>query len=212
MSKSPARRPSTNSGFTVLEVAVAIFLLTIGVVAVAALSGTMMTTGNRSKYLSLEATLASEKLEDLNRWSANATHVCVPTGSASVGSLTSDVLQSTTCPAGATASIAYYDDVNINFSNGSSDCVSSLGGCFAETVASQVGGVTQYTTTYHSPDGTVNTATNATAPTNMTFHRRWIIEANSPVNGVRRMTVLVTANSTNVSPFSPSFQMSLVRP
>jgi len=188
---------------------VAIFVLTVGVVAVAALAGTMMTTGNRSKYMSLEASLASEKLEDLNHWAANQPQVCVPTGDASVGSLTSDVLQTTTCPLGATASIAYYDDVNINFSNSSTDCVSSLGGCFDETVAA---GGAQYTTTYHSPDGTVTTATTATAPTNMTFHRRWIIEANSPVAGVRRITVLVTVTSSDISPFNPTFQMSLVRP
>jgi len=212
MSKSPAPRPAGNGGFTLLEVMVAIFVLTVGVVSVAALAGTMMTTGNRSKYLSLEATLASEKLEDLNHWSANAVQVCVPTGSTSVGSLTSDVLQTTTCPLGASSSVSYYDDVNINFSNRSTDCVSSLGGCFAETVASQVAGTTQYTTTYHSPDGTVTVVTTATAPTNMTFHRRWIIEANSPVTGVRRITVLVTLSSTNVQPFEANFQMSLVRP
>ena len=210
MSKLRARR---QAGFTLLEVMVAIAVLTIGVVSVAALAGTMMTTGNRSKYMSLEATLASEKLEDLNHWPANVPQVCVPTGNTSVGSLTSDVLQTTTCSSGgATASIAYYDDVSINFNNGSTDCVSSLGGCFDETVASQVGGTTNYTTTYHSPDGTVTTTTTTTAPSNMTFHRRWIIEADSPVTGVRRITVLVTVTSTNISPFSPSFQMSLVRP
>ncbi len=209
MSKSRAR---SQAGFTVLEVMVAIFVLTVGVVSVAALAGTMMTTGNRSKYLSLEASLASEKLEDLNHWSSKEPQVCVPTGDTSAGNLTSDVLQTTTCPLGATASIAYYDDVNINFSNASTDCVSSLGGCFAETVAGQVAGTTQYTTTYHSPDGTVTTATTATAPPNMTFHRRWIIEADSPVTGVRRITVLVTVSNTNISPFSPTFQMSLVRP
>jgi prepilin-type N-terminal cleavage/methylation domain-containing protein len=209
MSKSPAR---DQAGFTVLEVMVAIAVLTIGVVAVAALAGTMMTTGNRSKYMSLEATLASEKLEDLNHWPANVPQVCVPTANASVGSLTSDVLQTTTCPTGASASIAYYDDVNINFANGTSDCVSSLGGCFDETVASVVSGTTNYTTTYHSPDGTVTTTTNTTAPTNMTFHRRWIVEANSPVNGVRRITVLVVVTNSDISPFNPTFQMSIVRP
>lgn len=191
---------------------VAIAVLTIGVVAVAALAGTMMTTGNRSKYMSLEATLASEKLEDLNHWPASVPQVCVPTGNTSVGSLTSDILQTTTCAGGATASIAYYDDVSINFANGSTDCVSSLGGCFDETVASQVSGTTNYTTTYHSPDGTVTTTTNTTAPTNMTFHRRWVIEANSPVNGVRRITVLVVVTNSDISPFNPTFQMSLVRP
>jgi len=210
MSKSPAR---SQAGFTVLEVMVAIAVLIVGVVGVAALAATMMTTGNRSKYMSLEATLASEKLEDLNHWPANVPQVCMPTGSTSVGSLTSDVLQTTTCSSGgASASIAYYDDVSINFANGSTDCVSSLGGCFDETVASVVSGTTNYTTTYHSPDGTITATTNTTAPSNMTFHRRWVIEGNAPVTGVRRITVTVVVTNSDIAPFSPTFQMSLVRP
>jgi Tfp pilus assembly protein PilV len=195
-----------------LEVLVAILILTIGVLSVAALAGVMMTTGNRSKYLSLEASLASEKLEDLNRWPADSPQVCVPTGTASLGSLTSDVLQTTTCDGGAFAGIAYYDDVNINFSNASSDCPSSTAGCFAETVATQSGGSTTYITTYHSPDGRMTTGSSTTAPASMTFHRRWIIEANAPVTGVRRVTVLVSLNSTNMEPNNATFQMSMVRP
>ena len=46
----------------------------------------------------------------------------------------------------------------------------------------------------------------------MTFHRRWIIEADTPVTGVRRVTVLVTLNATNVQPNNAQFQMSMVRP
>jgi len=46
----------------------------------------------------------------------------------------------------------------------------------------------------------------------MTFHRRWIIEADTPVTGVRRVTVLVTINSANIQPSNASFQMSMVRP
>jgi len=219
MSKSRARRQA--GGFTVLEVMVAIFILTVGAVSVAALAGVMMTTGNRSKYMSLESSLASEKLEDLNRWPASAVQVCVPTGNTTVGSLTSSpgVLQTTTCPnssdgsAGASGSVAYYDDVNINYTaTGSTDCPSSTGGCFAETVANQSGGSTQYTTTYHSPDGQITFSSSTTAPANMTFHRRWIIEADTPVTGVRRVTVLVTINSANIQPSNASIQMSMVRP
>ena len=194
-----------------LEVIVALFVLTVGLVSVAALAGTMMTTSNRSKYMSVQATLASEKLEDLSRWPPDSTRVCVPTGNPSVGSLTSDILQTTTCGLGSD-SIAYYDDVNINFANGTSDCASSTGGCFAETVTSQSGGTTEYTTTYHSPDGTITNSTSTTAPANMSFHRRWIIEANSPVTGVRRVTVLVTLETTNMQPSNATFQMSMVRP
>jgi type II secretory pathway component PulJ len=214
MSKLQPHRHAGDRGFTVLEVLVAIFILTVGMVSVAALAATMMNTSNRSKYMSLEASLASEKLEDLNHWSARAVQVCMPTGSTSVGSLTSDVLQNTTCPGagGASDTVAYYDDVSVNFSNNSADCPSSTGGCFAETVADQVGGTTQYSTTYHSPDGRVLQGTSTTAPPNMTFHRRWIIEADSPVADVRRITVRVTLNNVNVQPNNISFQMSLVRP
>jgi len=216
MSKSQVRRAAPDAGFTLLEVVVAIALLTVGMLSLAALAGTMMTTGNRSKYMSLEALLASEKLEDLNHYSHSMAEVCIPTGSSSVGSLTSDVLQTTTCPAslgGDSDSIAYYDDVSINFSNGTTDCTSTTGSCFAETIASQSGGTTQYTTTYHSPDGFITTAApTSTAPSNMTFHRRWVIEGNSPATGVNRVTVLVTLNSTNIQPFNGSFQMSMVRP
>jgi prepilin-type N-terminal cleavage/methylation domain-containing protein len=214
MSKS--RSHAGQDGFTLLEVMVAIAILTVGVISLAALAGTMMTTGNRSKYLALEASLASEKLEDLNHYSARMAEVCVPTGSTSVGSLGSDVLQTTTCPSalgGDSDSIAYYDDVSINFSNGSSDCSSTTGSCFAETITSASGGTTQYTTVYHSPDGLITQAApTSTAPSNMTFHRRWVIEGDSPTTGVKRVTVLVTLNSTNIQPFNGSFQMSMVRP
>jgi prepilin-type N-terminal cleavage/methylation domain-containing protein len=211
MSKSRAPRQVGMGGFTLLEVMVAIFILTVGLVSLAALAGAMVTSGNRSKYLSMEAQLATEKLEDLNRWPADTPQVCVPTGTASLGSLTSDILQTTTCNGGSSASVAYYDDVNINFANSTTDCATSTGGCLAETVTNQSGGTTQYTTTYHSPDGSVSTATTTSAPTNMTFHRRWIIEANSPVTGVRRVTVLVSISSANVQP-SATFEMSMVRP
>lgn len=212
MSKSPVRKRTGDEGFTILEVMVALCILTVGVVSVGALAGVMMTTGNRSKYMSLEAGLASEKLEDLNRWPGDSPNVCVPTGSPSVGSLTSPTLQITTCPGGSSAAVAYYDDVNINFSNSTTDCPSSTGACLAETVTFQSGGSNQYTTTYHSPDGTMSNVTSSTAPTNMTFHRSWIIEANSPVIGVRRVTVLVTLNNAGPQLNNASFQMSMVRP
>ena len=216
MLKSRARKSLRQDGFTFLEVAIAIAVLTIGVISVAALSGALMTTGNRSKYLSMEALLASEKLEDLNHFSNSMAEVCVPTGSTSVGSLSSDVLQTTTCPASLGAdsdSIAYYDDVSINFTNGTTDCSSTTGACFAETIASQNGSTTQYTTIYHSPDGFITqAAASSTAPTNMTFHRRWVIEGNAPTNGVNRVTVLVTVENSNINSFNASFQMSMVRP
>jgi Tfp pilus assembly protein PilV len=187
------------------EVMVAILVLSVGMLSVAALAGAMITAGGRSRYVSLETTLASEKLEELNHWSPTAPQIAVPTGSTSVGDLSSDVLDST-------SGIAYYDDVNIDFSNSGSDCPGSSDGCLAETVASQSGGTTQYTTTYHSPDGRIPPpTTSTTAPATLTFKRRWVIEANAPVAGVRRITVKVMPN-TSTAQNSASFQMSTVRP
>jgi len=204
MSKSPARKPARDEGFTLLEVLVAIFVLTVGVVSVAALAATMMATGNRSKYMSLQASLASEKLEDLNHWGPSEPQVTVPVGSSSIGSLSSDVLD-------ATSGLAYYDDVSINFSDSTTNCPGSTSGCMAETVASESGGTTTYTTIYHSPDGRITQSSATTAPSNMTFHRRWVIEANAPVTGVRRITVQVTPETTGPQN-NATFQMSLVRP
>jgi Tfp pilus assembly protein PilV len=82
-----------------LETLVALIVLTVGVIATASLAARCMSTTRQSKYMSLAAELASEKLEDLTQWDVNDPQVCVPAGSTSVGSLTSDVLQTTTCPA-----------------------------------------------------------------------------------------------------------------
>ena len=209
MSQSNSR-PS-DPGFTLLEVMVAIGILSVGLLSAALLAVNMATLGRESKYMSLASTLASEKLDDLNRWDVDDPSVCIPTGSTSVGSLTSDVLQTTTCSGGASASVNYSDSVNIELANNTTDCPSSTAGCFAETVSAVSNGSTVYTTTYHSADGTVQASTSSTAPSSQTFHRRWIIEANSPVTGTRRLTVLVTLMDASVQP-PVTFQMSIVRP
>jgi Tfp pilus assembly protein PilV len=213
-----AHRTPSDGGFSLLEVVGAIVILTVAMLASALLSTNMMRGGQSSKYMSLASTLASEKLEDLNRWDPNDPQICVPTGSASVGSLTSDILQTTTCPAGNSASVSYYDDVNLALTNNGTgtNCPGSTAGCLAETVSSGSAGSTVYTTTYHTPDGQINVATSSTAPTTTTFHRRWVVEINPTVNGsavtgVRRVTVLVTLMDTSVQP-PVTFQMSTVRP
>jgi len=218
MLRSPALKRTREHGFTMIEVMVAIFILMVGTIDMALLATTMLTRGRQSKYVTLASTLTTEKLEDLNRWPGisqtstdqSALQVCVPTGSASVGSLTSDVLQTTTCASGASGTVAYYDDVSIDLSNTSGNCGNSTYGCFAETITSGSNGATTYTTTAHSPDGTIITSQSNTAPaSSLDFHRRWIIEANVPVTGTRRITVLTSLPNSKPA---VSFQMSIVRP
>jgi prepilin-type N-terminal cleavage/methylation domain-containing protein len=218
-------------GFTLLETLVALVVLTVGVVATATLAARSLNTSRQSKFISLAAQLASEKLEDLDRWDVDSPQVCVPAGLPAVGSLTSDALYTTTCPpplsnctspGGATDLVYYYDDVSIStvVAGANSPCPTTTYGCFSETVSTYVNGSIVYATTVHPPSGQIQIlSSTSTAPTLTTFHRRWVIEGNTPVAGVsaiclsgtRRVTVLVTLSDLSVQP-PVKFQMTTVRP
>jgi prepilin-type N-terminal cleavage/methylation domain-containing protein len=226
-------------GFSLLEVIIALAVLVIGVCSLAALSALSIGRGRQSKYTAMAGTLASEKLEDLNRWtgSFNASgtdvsdpQICVP-NDVSSGGLGSDTTNaSVVCDNSVGESISYFDNVSIDVTN-ASDCPNAADGCFAESYSQGTGSSTTYYTTYHSPDGTIPGSSTGspvaatTQPTNLTFHRRWMIEANPTINGVqfmnvRRITVLVYATDPSTSalvtstppPIGVSFQMSMVRP
>lgn len=186
-------------GFTLLEVLVAIAVLSIGLMATAALISRTLQDTTRARQMNLAAVLASEKLEDLSRWPAADPHVAVPAGG-TAGSLTADLTADVVVGPSVTR-VNYYDDISEGLSPGS----------FSETVSGiEPGtGAVVYTTTTHSPDGSVTTSVSNSSPTEITYKRRWLIEADQPVPGVRRITVVVT----NMDPVRPiRFQMSTVRP
>jgi prepilin-type N-terminal cleavage/methylation domain-containing protein len=62
------RKPCGQRGFTLLETIVAITILTIGLLSVAALMSQMVRGTSNSRAMSTAAMLATEKLEDLNRY------------------------------------------------------------------------------------------------------------------------------------------------
>jgi prepilin-type N-terminal cleavage/methylation domain-containing protein len=207
-------------GFTIIEVLVATAILTIGVLSAAAVIGSVVGGTSRSEYMNQAATIASEKLEDLNRWPAHYNintgvdsgdpNIIVTNGT-SAGSLTSNVVQNVSAN-GTTEVVNYYDEVFFNPTQGALDeVVSSLNG----------NGAVQYTTISHPANGELqdpggnNPPQPSTTPPAITgaiaFQRRWIIELNQPVTGVRRITVLVTCLNGFVQP-PVTFQMSLVRP
>lgn len=188
------RRVRRESGFTLIEVLIAVFVLAFGLLAVAALMSQMNSSSSESRYMSSEALLASEKLEDLNRYGSGDANVS-PGGSLTVDAPGySDQIQMS---AGSAAS-------------GSGDLVETTTGTDPTT------GAANYTIIQHSPNGTAKSKTVAGAPPAATsdmivFDRRWIIEANTPVNGVRRITVLVQlANALNGQ--QATFQTTMVRP
>ena len=210
--RCPARNLAAPAkGFTLIEVLFSILVFSVGIMAVASLVAQMEGGTDRSKYTSLASTYASEKLEDLNRYPTWDPHVCVSSGS-TAGSLTSDVQatvgagQATTATnvacTGTSETVDYYDDVQITNNNGE----------LCETV----GASPTFTTTCHAADGVpVASSTSATATTaevgTVAFHRRWTIEMDQPVPGVKRVTVLITLSNGYVQP-GVSFQLSAVRP
>ncbi len=197
-----SRKPRFANGFTLIETLVAMFIMAVGMLGVAALMSQMSSTSVKSRFMSAESLLASEKLEDLSRVPADDPTVQAPGGTA--GSLTADQSQSVTS-GGLTEQVDYFDTVQLSSDSGS----------IVETTTAPNGtGGTNYTTTTQGPNGEINVATTNTATVTsdmVTFKRRWVIEQNVPVAGVRRITVLVSVQNP-VQGQQSTFQLSMVRP
>jgi Tfp pilus assembly protein PilV len=182
---------------------VSIVVLAVGLVALSSLAAKTLFGTARSQFSGMAANLASEKLEDLNRWPTWDPNVYAASGS-TVGSLTADISASVTSN-GITEQVNYFDDVESSQSNGS----------ISETVSQQISGATQFVTTAHNADGTTTITSNPSASAAnanaISFHRRWIIEKDQPIAGVRRVTVVVTLTNGYMQP-PVRFQTSMVRP
>lgn len=191
-------------GFTLVETLVAMLVLSIGLVALASLAAQSLSGTSRSQFVALSADLATEKLEDLSRWPTFDPNVYAAAGT-TVGSLASDQSANVTSGGIPTELVNYSDDVEISDSKGS----------ISETVSQVISGVTSFKTTSHNPDGTITTSSSTSATTAdvgaVAFHRRWTIEMDQPVTGLRRVTVFVTLSNSNIRP-PVSFQMTMVRP
>jgi len=185
MEKSLLRRRQTRErGFTLIETIVAIAVLTIGLMSVATLMAQMVGTSSRSRYMSTAALLGSEKLEDLTHYSSRVPPASIAAG----GGLNAD-------------NPGYFDTVRTSASNGVASEVTTENGIA--------------TTMTHQPDGTIAVVQGGAAPADpdaLTFDRRWLIQANTPVNGIRTITVLVTLQNQPAGAPAVFFQASTVRP
>ncbi|MGZ4840681.1 MAG: type IV pilus modification PilV family protein [Candidatus Angelobacter sp.] len=187
-----------------IETAIAISILAVGLLGVAALLAQLGGNSTTSRYMSTEALLASEKLDDLNRFPYNDPAIAVPSGT-TAGSLTADTTDTVTANGLPAEVVDYYDQVRISSGNGN----------MVETVLGRdVNGNAQYSTTTHAPDGSMTITKSATAPVAtsdmITFSRRWVIEQN-PTGmpaGVRRFTILVSLQN---APVPATFQATMLR-
>lgn len=179
-------------GFTLIELLVATIVLMVGLVAVAGVVGSALSNTSRSEFMTQAATLATEKLEDLNRYPPSDANVSVPNGT-SAGNLSADTA-------------GYFDEVYFSPTQGAID---------ETTTSLDSNGNLQYQTTTYTPDGHMSAPVTSSTPPGATgsavFDRRWLIELNQPLTGVRRVTVLVTLLG-QFSQTPVSFQMSMVRP
>jgi type IV pilus assembly protein PilV len=198
-----AATKNSERGFTLMEVVVSICILTVGMISCAAMFGKVWGGTSYSQYMTQAAILASEKLEDLNRYPASDPDVAVTSGT-TAGSLSTN-MESSVTSSGVTETVDYYDEVYYSMS----------GGSVAETVTSGTAPNYTYTTTTHQPNGTITVTSASSLPAStsetIAFLRQWVIELNQPVSGTRRITVLVTLQNASIQP-PVTFQMSIVRP
>ncbi len=176
-------------------------ILTVGLLGIAALISSTLTTGTQAKYINMANTLASNKLDSLNKWpSSDENHdPNIAPGGALVGP--------DTCAAGDN----YCDQITLSETSG------------ANYETQTVNGVT--TTIVHTNTGCVDTPANCGVPntdnSGSKFTRRWLITldptitsstgSTMTVTGARRITVVVSLNNQN-SQSPVRFQMSMVRP
>lgn len=187
-------------GFTLIEVMAAVFILAFGLLAAAWMINKMNLNTSQSRYMSDESLLTSEKLEDLNRYPS------IDPAMVAGGSLTANASQTNTVGT-VTELVDYFDQVQISTNNGVS----------TEITTGKNAGVNGYWTLTHTPDGQASAKFVGGAPPAPTgdmlvFNRRWLIEQNTPVNGVRRITVLTTLQTPSAGAAAGAFQTSMVRP
>lgn len=185
--RRPVKR-SRQRGFTLIEMMVSVLVLTIGLVGTAALMSNSVNMGAHARYVSTAALLASEKMEDLDRFPDND-----PINLAPGGSLGADIA-------------GYSDSVQISTANGNINETTTANG--ATTLYTQKPDGTVVVT----PGATLGAAT----PDMLTFDRRWLITPNptiggNVITGAVQITVLVTLTNQSLNP-PVTYQTSLVHP
>jgi prepilin-type N-terminal cleavage/methylation domain-containing protein len=174
-------------GFTLIEMMVSILVLTIGLVGTAALMSNSVNMGAHARFVSTAALLASEKMEDLDRYPDNDPNLV------GGGSLAADL-------------VGYSDSVQVSTSNGNVYETTTSAGVTTLYTQNPDGTVTV----------TPGAALPAATPDMLTYDRRWVVVPNpvvgaNTITGAVQITVLVTLTNTTLNP-PVTYQTSLVHP
>ena len=178
MSQSPRKavKAPRQRGFTLIETMVSILILTIGLVGTAALMSNSVNMGAHARYVSTAALLASEKMEDLDRFPDNDPNLSPG------GSLGADIT-------------GYSDSVQISTTNGNINEVTTANG--VTTLYTQKPDGTVVVTS--------GAGLPAVTPDMLTYDRRWLIAASpvvgpNTITGAVQITVLVTLTNQSLKP------------
>jgi type II secretory pathway pseudopilin PulG len=211
MAKLLSNKRRASEGFTLIETIVAMFIFAVGILSLAALMAAVALSTDRGRYASTATLLATEKLEDLNRYAAASQAASVEAG----GRLDSDVA-------------GYFDSVQVQSDLGTITEVTYVpeAGCyevFKHTIGtvSSPGNATDTGIT-PQPSGNCPTTPPPSITDAVTFHRRWMVENPVVISGksvqARRITVWISLwSSSNNAPLNyqgqpVTYQLSTVRP
>jgi len=201
------KNANSENGFTLMEVMVAIVILTIGMLGAALLMANVYKNTVRSRYMATAAALANEKLEDLSRFGVGD-----PRASLAGGSLDPNNPQGAQTQPwnGVTYLVAYYDTVTLSSSTGAMSETRQIlynGGTYFTTQQFTADGIWHWDTTTGYP----STPAQTFSSTGETYLRLWKIDADTPVTGNVLITVNVVLKNDAIQP-PVSFEMSMVRP
>jgi Tfp pilus assembly protein PilV len=185
---SMARRRQRVAGgeqaFSVIEVMIALFVLLVGFIFMAQLIATSVVVNRSSLRLSSLTQLAAEKVEELRARPLSDQSFDVagnpdnPNGTLpSVGSIGADQTQTLVDAAGTSHTVSFFDTVTVDQRTG--------------TITRTAGpdDTNQYQSDIRSLSGVTSSSSSSSAPTSVTYRRRWLVEGNQPIAGAIRITV-----------------------
>jgi len=191
------RKSTSNNGLSLARVFIKVSIVAVSMVSTAVLLARISPDSRRSREWSLAGKLAAEKIEELKRLPADDPRLAVTDGKMA-GCLTSNVSQEVGVGPGRSM-VKYYDEVVVG------DRAASSAAANPTTTKPAFRDATP------KPGTTFGETTNPNEPARTAFNRRWLIQKDVPVAGVKRVTVVVSLEGGDRKP-PVTYQLSAAWP